>query len=666
MNNKNTLNSTIYYKKIVLLTIFLATILIAFFSSYNISKGFGEVKLPGIEYISSSSIANTNEYNQWLTKWITNNHLQSEKAVLTPGSNETSMNFCWYSTYPFSYIQISTDKEMNEDVKKVYGTSEQINKTDGYLFYQYSNKVTVNNLIPNTTYYYKVSEYNNISSFTTSVEQGKASSFVLIGDAQIGAGNNETDSFIFEKTMKKAKEIAVDNATTKASFIISVGDQINEKTDDLSVEREKQYCGFLNGINMLGLPIAAAIGNHDSEASDYDLHFSNPYENEVHGKTNAGSDYYFTAGNVLFIVLNSNNRNMDAHRKTLTNATTKYGNKLFRVAIFHHDIYGSGEYHSNKTSTNLRIVMAPLMDEFNIDLAINGHDHSYCRSYPMLDGTAIANDMSINPIGTTYICLGSSSISKMYNLASPKQFYVMERSNNILPTFSVLNVENNTLSIITYDYFGKKYASDFNITKTEQKTNPVLTIKKIKQLKKKDYTKKSFSKLKNSLDDFDKEFTPVKKDNGAKNISENYKTANDPLSLYGYKAGTLKAVNPGFSTLVDKTRNTPTIIDKNRLISIVNSCQKYANRLKKTSIKIYYNGKKIKKNTTINIKYKKRKKLKCKFFPKNNKPKFKSSAKKYVSISKKGILCALKKRKKSVKIKVFFENRIFKFKVKIQ
>ena len=86
----------------------------------------------------------------------------------------------------------------------------------------------------------------------------------------------------------------------------------------------------------------------------------------------------------------------------------------WKIVMFHHDIYGSGQPHSDTDGANLRIIFAPLMDEFDIDVCLTGHDHSYARTFQLIDGTAIdyGNSVAVNPEGTLYISAGSASGSK--------------------------------------------------------------------------------------------------------------------------------------------------------------------------------------------------------------------------------------------------------------
>lgn len=121
------------------------------------------------------------------------------------------------------------------------------------------------------------------------------------------------DAYNWNKTMQKAMEIDPD-----ASFLLSAGDQINESnagSEETKKTRESEYAGYLYPSVFRSLPIAATIGNHDKDGSDYTAHFNNPNSEDNLGSTGAGCDFYFNNGNVLFISLNSNNRNQAEHRE---------------------------------------------------------------------------------------------------------------------------------------------------------------------------------------------------------------------------------------------------------------------------------------------------------------------------------------------------------------
>jgi hypothetical protein len=83
----------------------------------------------------------------------------------------------------------------------------------------------------------------------------------------------------------------------EAAFILSAGDQVELKT------REYEYTGFFSAPELTSFPVAPAIGNHEG-AVNFDHHFNLPNESSEYGVNEAGGDYYFVYGDVLFMVLN--------------------------------------------------------------------------------------------------------------------------------------------------------------------------------------------------------------------------------------------------------------------------------------------------------------------------------------------------------------------------
>ena len=60
-----------------------------------------------------------------------------------------------------------------------------------------------------------------------------------------------------------------------------------------------------------------------------------------------GTDYYYTYGNTLFIVLDTNNYNCATHENVMRKAIKENPNAKWKVVMFHQDIYGSGYDHSD-------------------------------------------------------------------------------------------------------------------------------------------------------------------------------------------------------------------------------------------------------------------------------------------------------------------------------
>ena len=644
----------------------------------------------------------------------------SSRIILTPGKTAKDLGFAWYSQKKGEPAVKIGKKEDLSDAQEFKGTATEINRSNQKNTYKASNKVTVEGLFEeNTTYYYSYTDdvknpnWSEVQSYTTK----KTTNFqtILVGDPQIGASGSQgqgtaddiniaVDTFNWNKTLEQAKITA-----PNASFILSAGDQIDyagtDSSDGKNV-RESEYAGFTYPALLRMLPLATTIGNHESKGTDYKYHYNNPNSEDGLGSTNSGSDYYFSYGNVLFISLNSNNRNTVEHRELLKKAVESNPDAKWKVVMFHHDIYGSGQPHSDTDGANLRALFAPLMDEFGIDMCLTGHDHSYARSYLMADGTAIQYDdsVAINPEGTLYIAAGSASGSKFYKLATTKQYYIAERSNTQIPTFSTIDFSDESIVIKTYDYNGNKYADDYTLYKTGEKVSMKDLIAQAKEIKNDGYTEASWNKLQSEIAAAEDLMKYTAEDKGAAQLAAVYdKTndadnANDMLNYYGYaqsdyKRGDSTALKAGFSTLLDKTMDMQLLIAKKKFENQYDSLLEAKVNLQKketnndvndnnnnnngnntdnnvtpaatAKLQLKAGKKTVKAGSTIALKKGKTVQLSLTINGVTGKNvKYKTSNKKVVKISSTGKMKAVKKSIKKVKVTASFGKQKITFKVK--
>lgn len=77
----------------------------------------------------------------------------------------------------------------------------------------------------------------------------------------------------------------------------------------------------------------------------------------------------------------------------------------------------------------------------------------------------------VNPKGTLYMTANSASGSKFYELIPTQQDYIAERSQNWLPSYSVIDMDSDSFSITTYQITaeGKVEAIDDTFTHPEDR-----------------------------------------------------------------------------------------------------------------------------------------------------------------------------------------------------
>ncbi|HBE81078.1 MAG TPA: serine/threonine protein phosphatase [Firmicutes bacterium] len=464
----------------------------------------------------AAGTAGDNTWKDWKTSWdgIKPN---LEQISLTPGANQTQLNFGWYSHTAASKPSVKFATKANMSDAKIFSGKQTAHRIiDGIQYY--SSKVTVTGLAENTTYYYQY-ENDGIWSTPVSYRTKNFTSFKLIfvGDPQIGASVGRipsdgkdpqtaeiaarNDAYNWNATLHTAL-----NAHHDISFILSAGDQINYSNNDATPQQEIEYSGFLSPGVLKSMPIATVIGNHDSLTTNYQNHFNNPNPfTEETSPTAAGNGYYYSYGSALFIFINTNNYNCADHEVLIKKAIAANPNAKWRILAFHQDIYGSGKDHSDSDGIALRTQLTPIIDKYHIDVVLQGHDHSYARTYQLsgdskphtlYSGNAAngvvkwsdeknsayqqqnecytvqrdnANKV-INPKGTLYITANSATGSKYYELINRMQDYIAARWQEWKPTYSVIEISDTSLTINTFETeTGRQIDSAYTIVKSKTK-----------------------------------------------------------------------------------------------------------------------------------------------------------------------------------------------------
>lgn len=494
---------------------------------------------------AANNTSESAEWTAWKTAWETVK-TDYQKVAITVGADETQINLSWYSkTQETPAVRLANNIRMNDytefsgaqDAAPKYISADGVQTTEGSGDAYYASKVTVTGLEENTTYYYQYyqnGEWSDATEFTTQdFDSFKA---LLYGDPQIGACSGQTsvdgsamsgqlaarnDAFNWNLTVEESLEKNPDT-----NFLITAGDQVNTSRN------EYEYAGFLNAGALDNYALSTAIGNHDSSNSNYSDHYNNPNSGvATEGQTVAGTDYYYTYGNTLFIILDTNNYNCATHEAVMKEAVAKNPDAKWRVVMFHQDIYGSGKDHSDSDGMVLRTQLTPLMDEYDIDVVLQGHDHTYSRTYQLssdgqehkeynnsnwrgdedyLSENECYNILSsqrsgtvIDPEGTVYLETNSASGSKFYELIANQQDYVAERSQTWTPSYSVLTIDENSFSIATYDVTTGEMLADstpYTIVKSADKTALNEAIADAEAIDGSKYTAESYAALTKALE----------------------------------------------------------------------------------------------------------------------------------------------------------------------
>jgi len=495
-------------------------------------------------------------YSNWMTKWNSTISKDREQISLSPGSDNSSLNFAWYTKKAsgIQKLKIAENKRLTN--AKVYEAKQTEAVTDKDDTTYVSNKVTATDLKADTTYYYsyqKDGQWTAPEKYTT--DNGSKFSFIFVGDPQIGSSNElkgaateefynaqsaavANDAFNWNTTLNQAME----KTGNKASFVLSSGDQI-QSTKKKSPNKaawgsEIEYSGYLSPEVLKNLPVATTVGNHDADNANYTYHFNTANASELGSNGKVGGDYWFKHDNALFIMLNTQDTNVEEHRQFIEQTVAANKDCKWRIVTLHQDIYGSAEHSNEPEITNLRYQLAPIFEDNKVDVVLTGHDHAYSRTQilkgghktteytddefdPMLDEDMDAGENPdtvytakenikadttdpsqkaylnylnqvmdkdaiqqvtkkgttvFNPTGILYMTAGSSSGSKYYDLVPRQQSYIANRWQQDVPTYSVIDITDTTFTINTYR------------TDTEEKIDETFSIAKVNESDNKNQT----------------------------------------------------------------------------------------------------------------------------------------------------------------------------------
>lgn len=495
-------------------------------------------------------------YSNWMTKWNSTISKDREQISLSPGSDNSSVNFAWYTkkSAGVQKLKIAENKRLTN--AKVYEAEQTKAVTDKDETEYVSNKVIATDLKANTTYYYsyqKDGQWTAPEKYTT--DNGSKFSFIFVGDPQIGSSNPEkgTDSDIFYNAQSAAVandafnwnttlSQAMEKTNNKASFVLSSGDQI-QSTKKKSPKKaawgsEIEYSGYLSPDVLKNLPVATTVGNHDADNENYLYHFNITNASNLGSNGTVGGDYWFKHDNALFIMLNTQDTNVEEHKQFIEQTVAANKDCKWRIVTLHQDIYGSAEHSNEPEITNLRYQLAPIFEDNKVDVVLTGHDHAYSRTQilkgghktteytddefdPMLDEDMDAGENPdtvytakenikadttdpsqkaylnylnqvmdkdaiqqvtkkgttvFNPTGILYMTAGSSSGSKYYDLVPRQQSYIANRWQQDVPTYSVIDITDTTFTINTYR------------TDTEEKIDETFSIAKVNESDNKNQT----------------------------------------------------------------------------------------------------------------------------------------------------------------------------------
>ena len=314
------------------------------------------------------------------------------------------------------------------------------------------HSVVFEGLSPDTLYAYRVGDGGELWSewlqFRTASTRNEPVEFLYFGDAQNAVLSH------WSRIMRAAFQKA-----PNADFSIHAGDLINRAHRDQEWAEWFKAGGWIHAM----IPSILVPGNHEyDELTDAEQEkrlslqwgpqFELPRYEDLPDSLEE-TVYYIDYQGVRIVALNSN-REIEAQTKWLKKVLSRNPNR-WTVLTFHHPIFSSGDGRDN---TRNRDSWKPIIEKHDVDLVLQGHDHTYARGHVPIRMMDTDSDSEIGPV---YI--NSVSGPKMYEFMEGgwdvyrPEGVVLDRRAENTQFFQVIGIEGMSLVYKAYMANGELY-----------------------------------------------------------------------------------------------------------------------------------------------------------------------------------------------------------------
>lgn len=312
------------------------------------------------------------------------------------------------------------------------------------------HSVIFEGLKPDTIYAYRVGDgethWSEWIQFRTAKKGYAPTQFVYFGDAQ-----NDILSH-WSRVIRMAYQ-----TTPRAAFVIHAGDLVDDAHRDHEWAQWYQAGGFIHR-QWTAIPV---VGNHEFLSFEngqpkrlsiqWRPQFTLPVEKAlvpVLHETVYTVDYQ----DIRIIVLNSNDH-LEAQTRYIEKQL-KHSTAKWKIITCHHSVFSPAKGRNFQFA---RDHWKPLLDKYNVDLVLNGHDHTYARGHVPIR-TA---DGQTHNLGT--VCITSVSGPKQYALDRKQiksysaEGYRLDKAAEQTQFFQVITIADHTLTYVAYTALGEAY-----------------------------------------------------------------------------------------------------------------------------------------------------------------------------------------------------------------
>ena len=297
--------------------------------------------------------------------------------------NSTSRTIMWQSDSSEPDAVIEYRLVSSDDIKTL-SASDAAFTDDGSMTYIHEG--TIIDLTPDTKYEYRIGYSTDRRSDWYPLETAGAGEYevLIYPDSQSG------DYSGWEEIVKNSAK-----RNPGAALYISMGDLVDNG------EQAYQWRTWLDSIKPLSarIPLAPTLGNHEMYTLDWKMRepraYLNYFDVPSNGNTTFDRHYYsYDYGDVHYVVLDTqlyestHEDNHDVHHPDLYDVQVQWlrqdlasNTKKWTVVLMHRDPF---QYAFNRPGASRAagfdeegVLFMPIFDEFNVDLVLSAHLHSY-------------------------------------------------------------------------------------------------------------------------------------------------------------------------------------------------------------------------------------------------------------------------------------------------
>lgn len=460
------------------------------------------------------SLVYSADKNSDSVEWNTDAEVSVEYLTLQPGETDSAVNLNWYApTGTEKAIVKFGDRIVEASVEELH-TPTKVDKNKYTDTGKMVCKATVDGLTKDTEYQYQVSyddgkTWSEINSYKTAKENEFKFGFTSDPQIKENGESNKKGWNSSDGTNQTGWATMLDKLMQEnVNLVVSAGDQV----EDQSWGKSSEYAAFFAPKEMSSILYAPAVGNHDRHYMFAD-HFNLPNEMLVDGSEGVLSQVKTTFRGQNSGTSQSHGNYIQATADEIANQSESNGVTPNAEGQYdfteRREMETKGNYYylyDNVLFVTLNTGAYPggndaekVMDEFDVDFVLGGHDHVYSRSYVLKDGQRNSErlDTINDPDGTIYLTGNCCSDMQYYtpfekldknnnadfpilaNGESGSASYLegnlpvgnQEWNQEYSPSYAIFDVTDQKISVNVYNLSGESDAPDselidsFSVTK---------------------------------------------------------------------------------------------------------------------------------------------------------------------------------------------------------